>query len=552
MRIDELDLRELLESSAGAGLMRFAGERVLLCDAGAMGVLRRELIATLGTTAARGVLTRYGFAHGVRTAEMMKTAVPWDSERDWRVALGRLQTLQGMVRAEPIVEPGTTRGSDGAASHPHLLWHDSYEAEQHLLHLGQAEAPVCWTLTGFASGYLSHVNGRPIFCVEDRCRGRGDAICRMSGRPREDWDPVVLEDILPTFEREHAGVEAVLARLTAELRRTERKLRIRRRDLVGDEGAVDPASGLVARSGAMRRVLAVATRVAAVDSAVLLAGESGVGKERLARHIHAESARGGGPFVAVNLGAVPETLLESEIFGHAKGAFPGASADRPGLFEAAQGGTLLLDEVGELPPAMQVKLLKVLQEREVRRVGDNRGRPVDARVIAATQRDLAADVAAGSFRQDLYYRLRVVEIKIPPLRERTEDVLALARLLVVAKARRLGRKVSGFTPDALGKIVRHPWPGNVRELENTIERAVVLADGERIDEKDLPDDVRRAPAAPTASGATRPLDDVERDHILAAVANAGGNKTRAAHELRIGIATLHRKLRLYERTPRAS
>ena len=296
----------------------------------------------------------------------------------------------------------------------------------------------------------------------------------------------------------------------------------------------------------------VATRVAAVDSAVLLAGESGVGKERLARHIHAESARGGGPFVAVNLGAVPETLLESEIFGHAKGAFPGASADRPGLFEAAQGGTLLLDEVGELPPAMQVKLLKVLQEREVRRVGDNRGRPVDARVIAATQRDLAADVAAGSFRQDLYYRLRVVEIKIPPLRERTEDVLALARLLVVAKARRLGRKVSGFTPDALGKIVRHPWPGNVRELENTIERAVVLADGERIDEKDLPDDVRRAPAAPTASGATRPLDDVERDHILAAVANAGGNKTRAAHELRIGIATLHRKLRLYERTPRAS
>jgi len=540
MRIDDLDLRELLDLSPRGGVMRFAGERVLLWDAFAMGMLRRELISTLGVTAARGVLTRLGFAHGVRTAETMKTAFPWDNEREWRIAGGRLHTLQGLVRFEAIPDGD---GSAGPLPFAQAIWHDSYEAEQHLIQLGQSDEPVCWTLAGFASGYLTHANGRAVMCIEDRCRGKGDAICRMVGRFKEDWEPAVLDKIQPFFEKE--CVEEALARLTAELRKTERKLRIRRRDLEDDD-AIDAASGLVARAPAMRRVLDMAARVAGVESTVLLTGESGVGKERLARFVHAESARAGGPFVAVNLGAVPETLIESEIFGHAKGSFTGAIVDRPGLFEAAQGGTLLLDEVGELPLAMQVKLLRVLQEREVRRVGENKSRPVDARVIAATNRDLGADVAIGRFRQDLFYRLRVVELKIPPLRERKEDLLALARLFLGEQARRLGRKISGYTPDALGKIVRYPWPGNVRELENAIERAVVLADGERIGENDLPDEVQSAPPTALPLGSTRPLDEVERDHILAAVANAGGNKTRAAHELGIGIATLHRKLRQYE------
>jgi DNA-binding NtrC family response regulator len=270
-----------------------------------------------------------------------------------------------------------------------------------------------------------------------------------------------------------------------------------------------------------------------------------VGKERIARFIHQESPRTAGPFVAINCGAVPETLLESELFGHAKGSFTGASQDRAGLFEAAHGGTLLLDEIGDVPPAMQVKLLRVLQEREVRRVGENRSRRVDVRVIAATNRDLVADIHAARFRQDLYYRLRVVEIHIPPLRERREDVLPLARSFLVSSSARSGRKVTGFTPAAAERLLRHGWPGNVRELENAVERAVVLARRSRIDVEDLPDDL--APGlAPPADGGLRPLADMERDYILAAIRAEGGNRTRAARRLGIGVATLYRKLRQYE------
>ena len=209
--------------------------------------------------------------------------------------------------------------------------------------------------------------------------------------------------------------------------------------------------------------------------------------------------------MAVNCGAVPETLLESELFGHARGAFTGAERDRPGLFEAANGGTLFLDEIGEISAGMQVKLLRVLQEREVRRVGENRSRPVDVRVVAATNRDLAEEVAAGRFRQDLYYRLRVIELRVPPLRERREDILPLARVFLAETARRMGRKVTGFTPRAADQLLRYAWPGNVRELENAIERAVALCSGSRIEVEDLPEELRVGPAeaAPDRRGRAR-------------------------------------------------
>jgi DNA-binding NtrC family response regulator len=283
-----------------------------------------------------------------------------------------------------------------------------------------------------------------------------------------------------------------------------------------------------------------------VDSTVLITGESGVGKERVARLIHDESARSAGPFVAINCGAVPETLLESELFGHVRGAFTGATQDRPGLFEAAHGGTLLLDEIGEVPPAMQVKLLRVLQDREVRRVGENRSRPVNVRILAATNRDLAAEINAARFRQDLYYRLRVVEIRVPPLRERRDDVLPLARLFLQAAAERTGRRPSGFTPDAAQQLLRYAWPGNVRELENAIERATVLATTARIGVEDLPAEVGRAVADRVVPGETRTLAEVERDYILAVLRAEGGNRKKAAAALGIGEATLYRKLKDYE------
>jgi transcriptional regulator with PAS, ATPase and Fis domain len=295
----------------------------------------------------------------------------------------------------------------------------------------------------------------------------------------------------------------------------------------------------------MERVLDIARRVAQVDSTVLLTGESGVGKERIARFIHDESARAAGPFVAINCGAVPENLLESELFGHVRGSFTGATQDRVGLFEAANTGTLLLDEIGEVSPPMQVKLLRALQERQIRRVGENRNRTVNARVIAATNRNLVDEIRAARFRQDLYYRLRVVEIEIPTLRDRREDILPLARTFVIEAAKRTGRTVSGFTPAAAHQLLRYPWPGNVRELENAMERAVVLTRRSRIDLEDLPPEVGLL--VPDAMSATdvRPLADVERDYIQSVLRAVGGNRAQAAAKLGIGAATLYRKLKHY-------
>jgi DNA-binding NtrC family response regulator len=532
MRAADLDIHELLHFLPEGGIITFAGERVLLLDAVALGLLRKELIETLGVTAARAVLTRFGYAHGWRVADMLRKGFPWDSEDEWRAAGARLHTIQGLVRAE-VTRASLSAAAPGAEG----IWHDSYEAEQHLLHLGQADEPVCWTLVGFASGYMSCVYGREIIAIEDRCRGRGDAICRAVVRSKDEWGPE-LATHLPFYQK--ACLDSALTRLTDTLKEKEKQLRSRR--ALRQVETTSPA-GLVGSSPAMLRTLDLARRVAKVDSTVLITGESGSGKERLARFIHDESARTAGPFLAINCAAVPETLLESELFGHARGSFTGASQDRAGLFEAANGGTLLLDEIGDVPTAMQVKLLRVLQEREVRRVGENRARPINARVLAATNRDLLADVHGARFRQDLYYRLRVVELVVPPLRERREDILPLARQLVAGAAKRFGKKVPALTPDATNLLLRYAWPGNVRELENALERAVALMQSERIGIDDLPPEVGSSAPAIPAAGEVRPLEEVERDYIAAALRASGGNRAKAAEKLGIGAATLYRKLK---------
>ena len=538
MRATDLDLRELLSFEPGGGVIRFGGERVLLFDAVALGILRKELIDSFGLTVARGLLTRFGYAHGRRVAENLRTGFPWASEEEWRVAGGRLHMLQGLV----VIERPDRSASAEPPPFVESIWHESYEAEQHLLHLGRADEPVCWTLTGFASGYLSFANGREVYCIEDRCHGKGDPACHLVGRFKEEWG-AAIEPHLAFYGK--AQLDSALEGVTAALRAAERRLRARRQELARGEPGAEERKGLVVRSEAMGRVLDLAERVAKVESTALITGESGVGKERIARLIHEESPRAARPFVAVNCGAVTETLLESELFGHARGAFTGADRERPGLFEAASGGTLFLDEVGEVSPGMQVKLLRALQEREVRRVGENRSRPVDVRVVAATNRNLADEVAAGRFRQDLYYRLRVIELRVPPLRDRPEDILPLARSFLGETARRMGRKLTGFTPRAADQLLRYEWPGNVREVQNAIEHAVALAAGGRVEVEDLPEELRVAMPRPRPIGRTRPLEDVEREYILAALEGAAGNRTRAAADLGIGLATLKRKLQRY-------
>ncbi|HEY4658948.1 MAG TPA: sigma-54-dependent Fis family transcriptional regulator [Gemmatimonadaceae bacterium] len=539
MRADDLDHDELLELDPEGGVIRFAGQRALLLDAVAMGLLRKYLVENFGLTAARTVLTQFGFAHGWRMAEALGAEFDWDSDEDWRRAGARIHTLEGLFRVEA--------GGRGALSREGSMLVASYEAEQHLLHFGRSDVPVCWTISGLTSGYLSRTAGKETYVLEDRCMGKGDAACHLFGRSREEWGDERAEE-LRFFEphRLKECLDVSLDRVTETLKAAERKLRAHRRALVRVARDVAEPLGIVARSHAMGQVVDLARRVAKVDSTVLITGESGSGKERIARLVHEESTRAAGPFIAVNCGAITETLLESELFGHARGAFTGATQDRPGLFEASNRGTLLLDEVGEVSPGMQVKLLRAVQEREIRRVGENKNRPIDVRVVAATNRDLAHGVAGGTFRQDLYYRLKVVELRVPALRERRDDILPLARVLLADAAVRMKRKISGLAPGAADQLLRYEGPGNVRELENAMERAVALSRGSRVELEDLPEEVRQAlPKPMAAAGTVRPLDEVEKEYILAALEQNGGNQTRTAAQLRIGSATLYRKLRSY-------
>jgi two-component system, NtrC family, response regulator HydG len=539
MRAEDMDHEELLELEPEAGLIRFAGQRALLIDAVAMGLLRKYLVENFGLTAARTVLTQFGFAHGWRVAEALQTQLKWDSESDWRNASTRIHALEGLFTVAP--------GGAGPLSKEGLMIESSYEAEQHLLHFGRSDEAACWTISGLTSGYLSRSSGKEIYVLEDRCLGKGDVACHLFGRTREEWG-AERSDELRFFEprRLQDCLDVSLKRVTETLKLAERKLRDRRRALVSVARDIAEPHGIVARSAEMQRVVDLARRVAKVDATVLITGESGSGKERIARLVHDESTRASGPFIAVNCGAIVETLLEAELFGHARGAFTGASQDRPGLFEAAHQGTLLLDEVGDVSPGMQVKLLRVLQEREVRRVGENKTRRVNVRVLAATNRELASEVASGRFRTDLYYRLNVVELRVPPLRERRDDVLPLARVLLANAALRMKRGVVALGASAADQLLRYDWPGNVRELENAMERAVALSRGSRVEVEDLPEDVRHAsPSTSAVRGAVRRLADVEKEYILSALEVNAGNQSRTAEQLGIGSATLYRKLKSY-------
>ncbi len=339
------------------------------------------------------------------------------------------------------------------------------------------------------------------------------------------------------------------------LRKAEERERLRadnrrlRREIEASRGS----SSIVAESAAMKELLRRAQKVAPARTTVLITGESGTGKELVARALHEMSPRAERPFVAVNCGAIPEQLIESELFGHAKGAFTGAAGAKRGLFEEADGGTLLLDEIADLPLHLQVTLLRVLQEGEVRRVGDARSIKVDVRVLAATHLDLQQAVASGKFREDLFYRLNVVDLRLPPLRERTEEIEPLARRFVARHAARLGVAEKPLSPAALRLLAGWRWPGNVRELENVLERALVLSEGTEIDEEALPQELRAAAASP---GPPPPPTDgdlsvkraqraLEADLIRRALERTGGNRTRAAELLELSPRALLYKIREY-------
>jgi len=360
-------------------------------------------------------------------------------------------------------------------------------------------------------------------------------------------------DSVEWSEARELGAEALFEKpfrdvnlVTMQVRQLLESRRLRHENAVLRQTTADQGfAGIIGRSPVMLDVFRLVETVCRTNSTVLISGESGTGKELVARAIHNLSLRRGKPFVAVNCGAMPEALLESELFGHVRGAFTGADKDKKGLIEAADGGTVFLDEIGEMTPAMQVKLLRVLQERSYRRVGGTDESAANIRIIAATNRALPKLVAEGKFREDLFYRLNVIPVALPPLRERADDILLIAHHVLAKYAREMGRTLEGFSPEAAAALRAYPWPGNVRELENVIERAVALESEPRVQLGTLPENLRSGrPSTPVGGGADgavgeagpgfnleRHLQDIERSHLERALERSGGVQTRAADVL---------------------
>lgn len=533
MKAKDLQLLDLLKFQPDSGIIRLLDQRVLIMDSLALGLLHKELVDSMGVNLARAILSRFGYAHGWRIAESLK--------RDWPELIfsdsdtgPHLHTIQGFFTH---LELERTTDSEG---NPiiHSSWKDSYEVEQYKLHYGKSEEPVCWTITAFASGYVSSRIGQELLFIETSCCAQGAPACIIEGRLREHWSDE-YEDQLCYYNP--GTIDTLLPEVNQKLKNLEQQLERKKQQLAKLDSR-QSYSQLCAKSPAMRKVIDLAQRMAQVETSIVISGESGVGKEKIARLIHDESPRANHPFVAINCGALTESLLESELFGYAKGAFTDATSARIGLFEAAEGGTLFLDEIGEISPTMQVKLLRTVQEREVRRIGENISRPIDIRIISATNRNLTEDISTGRFRKDLYYRLRVIEVKIPPLRERTEDIIPLTRFFLDNATDRTGRKRLSLSSTAAKILLQYYWPGNVRELENSIEYAIALTTDNEIEDKDLPNELTSITLRPDQNTVPT-LEQIEHEYIYHVLDRMDNNKIKAAKALGIGIATLYRKLK---------
>ncbi|MFN8066912.1 MAG: sigma 54-interacting transcriptional regulator [Vicinamibacterales bacterium] len=543
-----MQLAELLDFHPDDGVIRLHDQRVVILSAAAMGLLRKELIDTFGLATTRRLLLRFGFADGYHDAIGLRDRGAWADPMEGLRTGAVVHALEGIVRSR--VRAVAFDAATGRFS-AEIEWRDSYEAEQHVHQYGATESPVCWSLTGYISGFASACFEREIYFRELSCAGQGRPLCTVVGRDAAQWG-AELETFRDDFQGRGLGQEverlraAVQRRLQAVAKR-ERAVEKRERelDLLRERVARHATSKhFIARSEAMRDVLELAARVAPIDTTVLVYGESGTGKEFIVRMIHDQSPRAEEPFVSVNCAALTETLLESELFGHVRGAFTGATRDKAGLFEVAGNGTIFLDEIGEMAPALQAKLLRALQEREIRRVGGERTIRVNARVVAATNRDLRAAVAKGTFREDLYFRLAAFIITVPPLRDRREDIPALVHSFVQRTAGRLKKDVKTVSAEAMTALMAYDWPGNVRELEHAIERAVILSHGTSVTLRELPPEVLARKRSP-GTGGPLSLRTQERDLIRRALERHDGNRKRAAAALNISTVTLWRKMREY-------
>jgi transcriptional regulator with PAS, ATPase and Fis domain len=438
-------------------------QRMLLIHSSVMGSLRKELITTLGVERARGFLMRFGYQSGMKDAELAHKLRPEMSTAEAFMVGPQLHGLKGMVKAVPeCLEFDTKAGK----FYSEFNWYGSFESEIHIADFGVADQPICWLLLGYASGFSSYFIGRKIIFKETLCKGKGDSHCHIVGKLAEDWDD--QEELERQLLPDHI-IEELFA-----LRYEISTLRESIADFSGSNE--DYLVNSVGQSEAFKQVCHLIQRASDSTVTVLLQGETGVGKEVVAKGLHLSSERAEKPFIAVNCACIPPDLIEAELFGVRKGAYTGATESREGKFERADGGTIFLDEVIELSPRAQATLLRVLQEGEMERVGDNRTRKINVRVVAATNENLSEAVTQGRFRADLFYRLNVFPVLIPPLRDRVEDIPLLIEHFLEKYHSLYNKKTTGVSDRAMQALTSYKWPGNIRELENMIERGIILTD----------------------------------------------------------------------------
>ncbi|MGX9608444.1 phenol degradation transcriptional regulator MobR [Acinetobacter sp. T63] len=462
---DIQDLLDKIQFDTEHGQIWFEENRMLLIHSGIMGYLRKDLYQMLGYERTKHFFIRCGYQAGMRDAEVTSRLRPNLNEVEAFMAGPQMHGIRGMVQ---VTVNDLRLSHDQHQFYADFNWLNSFEAEVHLSEFGAADEPACWMLLGYACGYSSYVMGQTIIYQETHCVAKGDDCCRIIGKPLADWENA---NELIRFMSPDPVSDKIIA-LQAELNQLKQTI-------YTDAEADYTMFNAIGESAAYRKVCDLLKKAAGSKVAVLLQGETGVGKEAFARGIHQASQRRQQPFVAVNCACIPPDLIEAELFGVEKGAYTGANQSRAGKFERADGGTIFLDEVIELSPRAQAALLRMLQEGEFERVGDYQTRKVDVRIVAATNEDLEQAVKAGRFRADLFYRLNIFPVQIPPLRERREDIPLLVNHFLKRFENLYGKTLPGLSDKAKNYVMSYEWPGNIRELENLLERATLLTDDQQ-------------------------------------------------------------------------
>ncbi|NOX33601.1 MAG: sigma-54-dependent Fis family transcriptional regulator [Deltaproteobacteria bacterium] len=540
MLAKDIKLSEILSQEPGTGFPLFGAQRMIISGLPAMSRLLKQLLTLIGPEQLAGVLSRFGYQIGMAGALKIAALYDFDSPMEWLKSFKYIGSIAGIADSMIEIQHFDRETKSLKFS---VICKSSFEVEcWKSISTDMAPNPICHISTGALSGFASVVFGSEVLAKEVACQAQGHKHCFAEGRSASDWglSSAQVRELwaqleMNPFEKEIELLEEKLKKTQKDLARQKEKIH----DLEAQTTQIGDKDGIIYRSGNMKKLILLADKVAPTHSIVLIQGESGTGKEVLARYIHNHSGRSEHPFFAVNCAALPPKLLESELFGHVKGAFTGANSNHKGLFLETGKGSFFLDEIGELPLELQSKLLRVLQEKEIRPVGGLKSIPTKARIIAATNRDLKTLVKEKMFREDLYYRLAVFPLTVKPLRDRKEDILLLSRHFL----EQLRPGHPGFSPAAIRMMETYPWPGNVRELENCIEYAIILAGQDRIMPEHFPQSIVSEDPLTAISSDLPTLKELEKRYTRLVLKTTNQNKQKASKILGTSVTTLWRRIK---------